>query len=90
MQFGTFLWRGLPNDREKFLKMRFWRQRQPLAVKSFILCLLHENYSCQLSEATLRPFHTERDQRGIFSKYFNDRVVLFWSNVFVAEAFVAS
>ena len=67
--FSTIFWRSMPNNHVEFPYLRLLRQREPVTVKSFILCLYLKNYSCQASESTLRLVSTTQQT-------WNDRITL--------------
>ena len=90
--FGATFWRSLPKPGSEIFIFQDATATLASIIKPFILCLFHENHSCQASESTLHLFCTD-DQHGIITKHLTWLKVLFESDLFVVvpvEAFLTT
>ena len=65
--FWEMFWRSLANDDVKFSYLRFWRQRELAAKKSFILCLYIKTNRAKQAKVHSAYF-VQRDQHEIIGK----------------------
>ena len=81
--FTAIFWRSLPKPGSEIFIFHDVTKTLARISKPSILCLFHENHSCQAS--TLRIFCTH-DKHEIIAKHLTWLKVLFQSDVFVAVA----